>query len=175
MNYGEQSEQDSSRVGNDLQGSSPRNVPRRDGEQQQVERHEEDPHGIEAEFDEDDGAGNPQGLVERSISYQGPLPHSTELGNYEALSPGAATKLIDAHVFEKRAAANALTRITRAESFGVTFGAVVAGVLILGGLAAGVVLVLAGEPLAAGVFGALPVLSGSATGIISAAKGNSAK
>lgn len=131
---------------------------------------------IEASQSIDEFASNgTQGLVAQSISYQGPLPHPSDLGVYEQLSPGASTKLIDAHVFEMRSRANALTRLTRAESFGVVFGAIVAGLLIIGGLVSGVTLIILGFPLASAFFGALPVLGGAATGIITASRSGNNK
>lgn len=172
MSHGEQSEQGTPSDGNHLESSSSRDVHRHDGEQKPLEQHEEHAAGFSPDIEQDEWQGSPQGLVERSISYQGPLPHSAELANYDSIAPGSAAKLIDAHVYEKRAGADALTRLTRAESFGVSFGAVVAGVLVIGGLLSGVYLVMEDKPLAAALFGALPVLGGSATGIISAVRGN---
>lgn len=172
MSHGEQDEQGTGSGRGRAEGSSPRDVHRVDGEPTPLDHNAQGAADLQTAPEPDDWAGASEGILERSISYQGPLPHSAELSHYESLSPGAATKLIDAHVLERVSAANALTRISRAESFGVSFGAIVSGTLIVGGLAAGIWLALLGETIAAGVFGALPVLSGSATGIISAVKGN---
>ena len=125
---------------------------------------------IEQSSDDELDPTNPTGLIAQSISYQGPLPHPTDLQGYEQLSPGAATKLIDAHVYKTRAGSDALTRITKAEAFGVTFGVVTSGLLLVGGLTAGVILVLLDRPLAATFLGIVPVIGGALTGVITAIK-----
>ena len=79
---------------------------------------------------------------------------------YERVVPGSAEKIVDAHVANEHARAGALTRLTRAESFGVIVGTLGAQLLAIGGLAAGVVLIVQGFP-AESLLGFVPAVIGS--------------
>ena len=101
-------------------------------------------------------------LVQVARSYTGPLPHQDTLEAYERIVPGSAKRLIDEHIHGQRTASNALTRITRAESFSVSWGAVGAWTISFGGLAASVWLLVAGFPVGSIVALIPPVLAGAA-------------
>jgi uncharacterized membrane protein len=132
-----------------------------------VERDE----AIEAELEDESERRGPLGAIRSSFS--GPLPPANILRGYEDIVPGSAAEIIGAHVRNENARAGALTRLTRAESFGVVTGTIVSGVLTVGGLVAGVLLVVNGFP-AESLLGFVPAAASSIAMIISAVRGNKA-
>ncbi|MEQ6898703.1 hypothetical protein [Microbacterium sp. KR10-403] len=83
--------------------------------------------------------------------------------------PGSARQIIDAHLAKERASAEALTRLTKAESTGVRWGAVGAQLITFGGLIAGVVLILMDKGGAA-IIGFMPAILGGSAQVISAVR-----
>lgn len=84
--------------------------------------------------------------------------------------PGSAKRFIDEHLRGQRAASDAITRLTRAESFSVSWGAVGGWSIAFGGLVASVWLLIAGYPAAAIATLIPPVLAGAAQ-VVSASRG----
>lgn len=93
------------------------------------------------------------------------------LSGYDTVVPGSGREIVDAHLLKERASAAALTRLTRAESTAVTVGAIGAQILTVGGLVAGVWLLLAGVPAAA-IAAIIPAILGGAAQVVSAARRN---
>jgi uncharacterized membrane protein len=94
------------------------------------------------------------------------LPPPIVLRGYDELVPGTASQMIDAHIRGENAIAGSMDRISRAEAFSVRCGAVVGPVLVIGGTATAVGLLLAGYPEAA-VATLLPAMLGAAAQVIS--------
>ncbi|MFG6445602.1 hypothetical protein ACFXQA_10060 [Microbacterium sp. P07] len=126
---------------------------------------------IEAELEAESERQGPLGAI--GASFSGPLPPASILRGYEELVPGSAADIIGAHVRNENARAGALTRLTRAESFGVIVGTLGAQVLTVGGLVSGVILVVNGFP-AESLFGFIPAAVSSTALVVSAVRGNRA-
>jgi uncharacterized membrane protein len=157
----------------DSAGREPRDVRRSDGQPQPIESNDLDRREVTEVVSSDEAdSGDEEGVLEFAASYRGPLPHAGQLDAYNQIVPGSAKQLIDIHVYEKKASADALTRLTRAESFGVSLGSITSFLLIIGGIAAAVVLALFDKPLAAVLVGIVPAAGGSVAAVISAVKGN---
>lgn len=161
-------------------GNLPRRVRRSDGQPVPAGQDDEgsqraDAHAVEqddsVEAELEDDAERYGSLAAVRASFSGPLPPVDVLRGYDDLVPGSAADLIGAHVRNENARANALTRLTRAESFGVVAGTIVSGLLTVGGLTAGVVLIVNDFP-AESLFGFVPAALSSVALVISAVRGN---
>lgn len=81
--------------------------------------------------------------------------------------PGSAKQIVDAHLRREQVAADAMDRLTKAESLAVSIGAIGAQVVTVGGLAAAVVLLVAGFPSSA-IAAVIPAILGGAAMVVSA-------
>lgn len=77
----------------------------------------------------------------------GPIPAPWVLRDYDALVPGTAAKIIDAHLHGERVQADALDRSVKADSNSMMIGAIAAPAIALTGLVSGVALIIAGHPI----------------------------
>lgn len=126
---------------------------------------------IDAEIEEESERSGTVEAIARSRSFRGPLPPVAMIEGYERVVPGSAEKIVDAHVANEHARAGALTRLTRAESVGVIVGAIGSQLLAIGGLAAGVVLIVQGFP-AESLLGFVPAVISSGALVVSAVRGS---
>ncbi|MGP6172050.1 hypothetical protein ACTU6V_12690 [Microbacterium sp. A204] len=135
----------------------------------QLEDIEASRHEILEEADADQDSEEFTQVVEIARSFSGPLPHEQTLSAYNSIVPGSAKKIIDGHLYGEKAAADALTRLTTAESSAVMIGAVGAQLLTIGGLVAAVVLIVTGFPLAS-IAGIIPAILGASAQVIAATR-----
>lgn len=135
---------------------------------------------VEAELEGGSERSDTVEAIARSESFRGPLPPVVMIegyervvpgSGYERVVPGSAAKIVDAHIANERARAGALTRLTRAESIGVVVGTFGAQLLSLGGLAAGVSLILNGFPTES-LWGFIPASVSATALVVSAVRGN---
>ena len=121
---------------------------------------------------EADAPREPQALFEiaQAQSFSGPLPSVPTLAGYNELVPGSAERFIYAHLRNEQVASDAIERLTKAEAFGVTIGALGAQILTIGGFVIGVVLIIQGHSIASvGAF--IPGVLGGAALLVSASRG----
>lgn len=126
---------------------------------------------VEAELEGGSERSDTVEAIARSESFRGPLPPVVMIEGYERVVPGSAARIVDAHIANERARAGALTRLTRAESIGVVVGTFGAQLLSLGGLAAGVSLILNGFPTES-LWGFIPASVSATALVVSAVRGN---
>lgn len=109
--------------------------------------------------------------IARSQSFRGPLAPVVMIEGDERLVPGSAETIVDAHIATEQARAGALTRLARAESAAVIGGSSGAQVLSIGGLAAGVSLLVNGFP-AESQFGFVPAVFSLIALVVPAVRGS---
>ena len=170
MDHGEEQQPDHPESGD--AGPSSRIVRRGDGQHVARDEHEEESSGGESIEGVDYGAQGPEGFIAQfSKQHTGPLPAPETVRGYETAYPGAAKIIFDAFADDAHTTNRAIERLSRAESRAVNIGAWSTSFLAVGGLIAGVVLILLDRPQAALLPFAPAAMSGVAS-MISAAKGN---
>lgn len=101
--------------------------------------------------------------------FSGPIASPRTLRDYELVVGGSARQLIDCHLRSEAVAADAIERVSRAESAAVVIGVIGAQVLTVGALAAAVVLISVGST-AAGLIAIVPGVLAAASQLVAAAR-----
>jgi len=94
-------------------------------------------------------------IVQAVVSYQGPLPPAAELGRYNEVVPGSASRIIEWAEDERRHRHRIEARESRREAFRVYAGMVFGFLVTLLGLGGAIYLSLLGQAEVAKVLGGL--------------------
>ncbi|MDR6170727.1 hypothetical protein [Curtobacterium sp. SORGH_AS_0776] len=101
--------------------------------------------------------------------FSGPIASPRALRDDELVVGGSARQLIDCHLRSEAVAADAIERVSRAESAAVMIGVIGAQVLTVGALAGAVVLISV-ESTAAGLIAIVPGVLAAASQLVAAAR-----
>jgi hypothetical protein len=117
----------------------------------------------------DDDGPDPLFAIATSELFSGPVASPRALREYETIVPGAARQLIDCHLRSEAVAADAVERLSRAETAAVVVGTIGAQVLTFGALGAAVLMVVNGHTTAA-IAAVVPGVLSAAAQVISAVR-----